>query len=225
MHVSRGLGRTFIAFHLGYHHYCTLLFYQYLDLHRPPTRNGKAYATRCKVHATKFCDILKASREQREAEALYNIVGHITVVSSSVLLHTYLFGDVDELLDTRRRLESNLESLVQLRSYWSSVELMVGDISHKRIIFHILVLKILQINRLVVFQNSCMRSLTRNTHRFDRWMVKFLMEHALSLDEKVEDLPNPWPEATASAVENPHLERSRVTQSIIADIQNFDHFR
>lgn len=126
-HVSRGQGRTFIAFHLGYHHYYTLLFYQYLDRHRPPTRNGKAYADRCKLHASIFCDILRASREQGGAEALYNIVGHITVVSSSVLLHTYLFGEADELPDIRRRLESNLESLVQLRNYWSSVELMVGD--------------------------------------------------------------------------------------------------
>jgi hypothetical protein len=131
LHVSRGLGRTFIAFHLGYHHYCTLLFYQYLDQYRPPTRNGKAYANRCKLHATIFCDILRASREQGGAEALYNIVGHITVVSSSVLLHTYLFGDAEELPDIRRRLESNLESLVQLRNYWSSVELMVCANSEK----------------------------------------------------------------------------------------------
>jgi hypothetical protein len=130
-HVSRGLGRTFIAFHLGYQHYSTLLFYQYLDQHRPPTRNGKAYSECCKFHAKTFCDILMASREQGEAEALYNIVGHLTVVSSSVLLHTYLFGDADELPDIRRRLESNFESLVQLRDYWSSVELMVGPCSRK----------------------------------------------------------------------------------------------
>lgn len=125
-HVSRGLGRTFIAFHLGYHHYCTLLFYQYLDHHRPPTRNGKAYSSRCKIHAATFCDILKTSREHGEAEALYNIVGHLTVVCSSVLLHTYLFGDAQELPEIKRRLESNFQSLVQLRNYWSSVELMVG---------------------------------------------------------------------------------------------------
>lgn len=56
-------------------------------------------------------------------------------------------------------------------------------------------------------------------------MVKFLMEHALALDEKGEDLPSPWPETTSSAAENLHLERSRVTQSIIADMQNFDQFR
>lgn len=55
-------------------------------------------------------------------------------------------------------------------------------------------------------------------------MIKFLMEHALALDEKVEDLPNPWPETSALTVESTHHERSRVTQSIIADMQNFDYF-
>jgi hypothetical protein len=224
-HVNRGLGRTFIAFHLGYHHYCTLLFYQYLDLHRPPTRNGKAYANRCKLHATTFCDILKASREQGGAEALYNIVGHLTVVCSSVLLHTYLFGDAEELPEIKRRLESNFESLVQLRNYWSSVELMVGanTCKHSRIN---LLLTTSQINRLVVFQNSCIRSLSKNTHRFDRWMVKFLLEHAVALDEKSEDLPYRWAESSGSSTaEMMHLERSRVTQSIIEGMQNFENIR
>jgi hypothetical protein len=80
-----------------------------------------------------------------------------------------------------------------------------------------------QINRLVVFQNSCMRSLSNNTHRFDRWMVKFLLEHAVALDEKVDDLPHPWQGSTTPlTVENTHLERSQVTQSIIADMRNFE---
>ena len=50
-------------------------------------------------------------------------------------------------------------------------------------------------------------------------MVKFLLEHALALEEKVEDLPSPEP-TTALTVESTHLERSRVTHSIIADMQN-----
>jgi hypothetical protein len=124
-YIRKNLGRTFIAFHIGYHHYRTLLFYQYLDQRRPWTRNRKIYADRCKLHANIVCDILKASREQEGAEALYNIVGHLAVVSSSVLLHTYLFGEAHELPDSKRRLESNLQSLKQLRSYWPSVELMV----------------------------------------------------------------------------------------------------
>lgn len=125
LQIERGFGRQFIALHLALNHYYTLLFYQYLDRSRPATTNGRAYAERCKQHAILFSGILHASRTQKGAEALYNIVGHVTVVSSSVLLHTFLFGNADEVQDMRERLESNFDSLVQLRKYWSSVELMV----------------------------------------------------------------------------------------------------
>ena len=127
LQITKGLGRVFVAFHIGFHHYYTLLFYQHLDQRRLPTRSGRAYAARCKHHSTIICDILKASREHTGAEALYHIVGHVTVVSPSVLLHTYLFGDAGELPDTSRRLKSNLESLVLLRRYWPGMELMVGN--------------------------------------------------------------------------------------------------
>lgn len=221
LHVANGMGGVFIAFHLGFHYYCMLLFYQYLDQNRPPTKNRKAYASSCKFHARTFCDILQASRTHRGADALYNIVGHITVVCSSVLLHTYLFGDAEELPDTRRRLESNLESLILLRRYWSSVELMVGAGSYKG--RHSILLTASQINRLVVFQNSCMRSLSNNTHRFDRWMVSFLLEHAVPLDEKESDPSNVWQEPrNPVSLNGTYLERSRVTESIIADMQNSD---
>lgn len=123
--VERGLGRVFIAFHLGFHHYYTLLFYHYLDRRRPQTRNSNKYSQSCKRHATVVCDILKASREVPGAEAVYNIVGHVTIVSSSVLLHTFMFGEPHELEVSKLRLESNLQSLIQLRRYWPSVEHMV----------------------------------------------------------------------------------------------------
>jgi hypothetical protein len=126
LNARRGLGRLFTGFHLGYQFYCMLLFYQYLDKNRPPTVNGVAYADRCKAHARKICDILRLSREHKGAEALHNIIAHITVVSSSVLLHTYIFGDAGELQDAMKRLEWNMEALVHLRVYWPSVELMVG---------------------------------------------------------------------------------------------------
>lgn len=97
---------------------------------------------------------------------------------------------------------------------------------HANVLFNSSLLTTLQINRLVVFQNSCIRSLSKNTHRFDRWMVKFLLEHAVALDEKAEDLPYRWAESTGSStVEMTHLERSRVTQSIIEGMQNLDNFR
>lgn len=132
INASRGLGRLFTGFHLGYQYYCMLLFYQYLDKNRPPTANGNAYAARCKLHARKFCDISRLSREHDQAEALHYIIAHITVVSSSVLLHTYIFGDVSELQDTKLRLESNMEALVRLREYWPSVELNVSTSNPQR---------------------------------------------------------------------------------------------
>ncbi|CAK7234900.1 hypothetical protein SBRCBS47491_009105 [Sporothrix bragantina] len=208
--LERGLGTVFVAFHLGFHHYYTLLFYIYLDNRRPATVNGKAYAKRCKYHATTVCDILRASREHPGAEALYNIVGHVTIVSSSVLLHTYLFGEADELAHSRRCLESNLETLVQLRSYWSNIELMI--------------------KRLVIFQNNCLRSLNANTYGFDRWMVKFLIAHSLELEDKEDKTDNkednPLQASNKYAVDqvegNMHLERGRVTQGIIMGIQDLD---
>lgn len=81
------------------------------------------------MNANIICDILRASREVEGADAIYDIVGHLAVVSSSVLVHTFLFGDTAELPDAKRRLESNLESLVQLREYWPSVELIVCNCS------------------------------------------------------------------------------------------------
>ncbi|OBT78805.1 hypothetical protein VF21_02582 [Pseudogymnoascus sp. 05NY08] len=180
INADRGLGRLYSGFHLGYQYYCMLLFYRYLDQNRPPTVNGNAYADRCKLHARKFCEILKLSRENKQAEALHNIIAHITIVSSAVLLHTYIFGDARELPDTITRLESNMAALVELRVYWPSVELMVGAVDP--LIF--ISLTAHQIDRLVVFLKNCVRSSTRDTHRFDKWMVKFLQEYGKTLDEK-----------------------------------------
>ncbi|KAK6538411.1 hypothetical protein TWF694_011287 [Orbilia ellipsospora] len=163
-HARRGTGRLFTGFHLGYQYYCMVLFYQYLDKSRPATRNGAAYAEQCKFHARRFCDIIKVARERPEAEAMHNINAHITIVSSSVLLHNYMFGDAEELEGTKARLESNLEFVVKLRRYWPSVELMI--------------------NRLNVFLRNCVTSSSNNTHRFDKWMVKFLQEYSMTLDEK-----------------------------------------
>ncbi|KAK0389911.1 hypothetical protein NLU13_3484 [Sarocladium strictum] len=200
--TEKGIGSVFVAFHLGYHHYWTLLFYQYLDRRRPATRNGKAYSDRCKTHARIVCDILRLSRSDSKAPGMYNIVGHLTIVSSSVLLHTYLFGETYELEDAKRRLESNLESLVQLRGYWPSVELMI--------------------HRLVVFQKNCIWSMGRNTYRFDKWMVKFLIAHSLALEDKeegaqmqAEALPDHVP-----GIEP--LERTRITHSMFMDLQGAD---
>jgi hypothetical protein len=127
-HVKQLRGSSFIALHLGYHHYSTLLYYQYLDHQRPVTSLSQIYKDRCKYHASAFSSIIQDSRNTVGAEALYNIVGHMTVVSSSVLVHTLLFGQDPELPTARDRLQGNFEFLVQLRRYWPSLELMVRRI-------------------------------------------------------------------------------------------------
>jgi len=36
----------------------------------------------------------------------------------------------------------------------------------------------------MTFQNACLKSASSSTHKVDRWMVKYLLQHALVLDEK-----------------------------------------
>ena len=71
----------------------------------------------------------------------------------------------------------------------------------------------------MVFQKNCIRSLGKNTHRFDKWMVKFLIAHALALEEKVEEEPDHNPQVDQTS-EDAHFQRSRITQSMMMDIQN-----
>ena len=51
-------------------------------------------------------------------------------------------------------------------------------------------------------------------------MVKFLIAHALELEDKAEDV---WPDSsTCLTYGDMHLERSRVTHAMIMDIQNYN---
>ncbi len=125
-HARQGIGRTFVALHLGYYHYATLLYFQYLDTQRLSSPNRATYAHRCKQHAAAFSDLLRMAHDEDECAAVYNIVAHMTIVSSSVLLYTLLFGEEDELPAARQRLESNFELLIELKGYWPSVRSMVS---------------------------------------------------------------------------------------------------
>ncbi|KAJ6170272.1 hypothetical protein N7485_007618 [Penicillium canescens] len=124
-HATAGLGRAFVALHLGYHHYATLLYFQYFDTQLQRTPSRTIFVARCKYHAASFSDLLRLSHETEDCEAFYLIVAHMTVVSSSALLHTLLFGSQDELLDTRKRLYLNFEILLKLKQFWPGVDLMV----------------------------------------------------------------------------------------------------
>lgn len=162
--AAQGHGSTLVALHLGYHHYATLLYFPYLDLQLERTETHLFFAAQCKHHAAAFSDLLLASRKIPHCDAVYFIVAHMAVVSSAALLHTLLFGDDAELPQTRHRLEANFETIVQLRRYWPAVS-------------HLM-------DRLFAFQSACMWSADPNTHKIDRWMVRFLLNHALPVSDK-----------------------------------------
>lgn len=125
-HTARGLGGAFVALHLGYHHYSTLLYFQYLDMQRPATTTSTAYAQRCRQHASEYSDLLRKSREMAGCEAVYATVGHMTVVSSSVLLHMLFFADERDLDATRAHLNSNFLALIEMMTFWPSLERTVN---------------------------------------------------------------------------------------------------
>lgn len=121
-HRDRGLGGSFVALHLGYHHYATLLYFHYLDPIRPSGAKRDIYVGRCKFHATSYSSLLKTSRDRKGCEAVYATVGHMALVSSAVLLHTLLFGNDHELPKARESLTHNFEALIELKRLWPSLE-------------------------------------------------------------------------------------------------------
>ncbi|KAK4554239.1 hypothetical protein LTR86_008767 [Recurvomyces mirabilis] len=199
LHQQRGHGRTFVALHLGYYHYGTLLYFSYLDGSAAQLPLADVYAQRCRDYASALSDLLRNSYEMEGCEAMYNIVGHMAVVSSSVLIHTLLFGDQRELDNAKRRLESNFRIIMKLKSWWPSVDRMKA--------------------RLFMFQKACLQSIDQRTHKVDHWMVKFLLEHGNVLDERSyteEDTPSPHHVSSTSPTTQAVFERSRVTRSALS---------
>lgn len=126
-HQHNNLGRLFIALHLAYHYYSSLLYFRFLETRNyTPSSIYNAYAARCKHHASSFSSLLQLSRQLDGCEALYPTVGHMTTVSSAVLLHTMLFGDQEEIPSARRELSANFAALVELQQYWPATTAMVS---------------------------------------------------------------------------------------------------
>jgi hypothetical protein len=161
---SKGLGGPFVALHLGYNHYGTILLYQYLDNNRIPNSLTRELAQRCKQYAKNQCALLRTAKDLGKCETVYPGVGHNAAISSSVLLHILLFGDEGEFEEARRGLQSNLEILKDLSRYWPSLELIVRP--------------------LAVFQETCLQRAAARSFNFDDWLVKFLLEYHLPLNDK-----------------------------------------
>ena len=164
LHRKSGQGGTFVALHLGYHHYSTLLYFQYLEPDREPTDRTTEYACRCTVHGLAFSRLLHVARQHDDCHVVYLTVAHMTIVSSSVLLHMLLLGSEAEVVTARTQLTLNFEALEDLNKYWPCVEHMK--------------------KRLFLFQDACLRSSAAKTYAVDRWIVRFLTEYGLPLEEK-----------------------------------------
>lgn len=122
---KRGLGGLLISIHLAYHHYSTLLYFRYLEVQRPTSSTDHTYITRCKAHASSFSSLLSLSRQLKDCDVVYPTVGHMVTVSSSVLVHGLLFGELDDLETVRQELNTNFEALIELEKYWPAVSTMV----------------------------------------------------------------------------------------------------
>ncbi len=125
-HQTQGTGGPFVALHLGYHHYATLLYFRFLE--ERVDAADDTYVARCKHHSSSFSRLLSLARRRNFCEALYHTVGHMVVVSSSVLLYTLLFGEEAELDGAREALEANFEVLIELKQYWTITSLMVSQL-------------------------------------------------------------------------------------------------
>ncbi|KAL5354340.1 hypothetical protein ACLOAV_000429 [Pseudogymnoascus australis] len=174
---NAGLGRTFLGMHMGYHHFRQLLYYPFLnsqtnqDVTIPPhlLSGDRNYAQLCKKHALAISDIIKLGFNTSGCNPAYFLTGHILVVSSSIHLHTLLFGEDQAAADVaRERLVSNFEILMQLKMYWPVIDSSVA--------------------RLREFQNSRRLSVS-DSFVLDNWMLKFLMEHTANLGPDSRPIP------------------------------------
>jgi hypothetical protein len=164
-YAAQGLGSIFVTVYLGYYHFGQLLYYQFLheDCHGS-VPSAHFYANKCKAHAASLCEILYAANSTPGCEVLYTMVGHILVIASTVQVHILLFGaDEDEIRTARSRLERNFEILLQLRTYWPTLEV--------------------SFTRFRAFHKACRNSMD-TSFRMDQWMLRFLSEFANPVDDK-----------------------------------------
>lgn len=122
--VKHRLGRTFLAMHIGYHHFRQMLFFPFLDAHRDKNTTKLAErSTQCKRSANIISEILRHSTDIEDCDLNCFLYGHIAVISSCVHLHTLLFGDNAESLSIARQwLLLNFKYLMDIKSYWPVVD-------------------------------------------------------------------------------------------------------
>lgn len=163
-YAAQGLGRIFVAVYLGYYHYGQLLMYQFLHHDASDDPTITTFSRRCKDHAQKLCDMVYAALDTPGCDVLYNMVGHVLVIASTVQIHTLLFSSNSSEIDAARgRLERNYTILLRLRDLWPSLDFCMM--------------------RLQVFHKACVTSM-ETSFRLDDWMLKFLSEFAKPVKDK-----------------------------------------
>lgn len=164
-YASIGLGSALAALHLGFHYYNEVLFYQFLAENNSQSFTATTiYRENCKAHASHFCDLLYTCNAIPGCECLYIMLGHMLVVTSTIYIHTLLFGTVEnQIVVARKRLQQNFAILTQLQSYWVKLD----D----------------SLSRLKSFHNACISS-AESSFCMDRWMLSFILEHGTNLYEE-----------------------------------------
>ena len=164
-YASQGLGQLFVTLYLGYYHYGQMLFYRFLhEDSRSFSPRTHFYANQCKDHAVKLCEMIYNSEDVPGCAVLYNMVGHVLVIASTVQIHTLLFEvDNESITLARGRLERNFCILTRLRKLWPTLDVCM--------------------ERLQAFHRACRRSVD-TSFCMDEWMVRFLVEFANPISDK-----------------------------------------
>ncbi|QKX54300.1 uncharacterized protein TRUGW13939_01385 [Talaromyces rugulosus] len=123
---QNGFGGAFITLHLTYHHFSTLLYFRFLEGGQCSSADSSGYITLCKHHASSFSSLLHLSRQMKGCRANCPTIAHMTAVSSSVLVHSLLFDEPEDLHTARQELKTNFEALIDLQNYWPATEAMVN---------------------------------------------------------------------------------------------------
>ncbi|KAL3452734.1 hypothetical protein BJX65DRAFT_302643 [Aspergillus insuetus] len=168
--TSKNLSTGFVHMHIDFNHLNQLLFYQFIhgsvDLAGPGSTTYQ-YAQKCQFHATELCKLIHLTSSTPGAQPLYSLGGHILTISSTVLLHIFLFGtNESDRQDARRLLEQNFEFLTTLSMYWPCL-----DVSFVRF---------------EAFHKACLSCHDDSQFRMDKWMLKFLLEFAEPVSERWE---------------------------------------
>lgn len=133
-----GLGRTFLAMHIGYHHFYQMLHFPFLNVSMAQGSTqlvlGTSFfrdgALKCKNSANAVSEIVQTASTKKDCELLCHLYAHVTVVSSCVHLHTLLLSeDAKELTAARERLLLNFRYLMILKAYWPAVDRSVSTMT------------------------------------------------------------------------------------------------